>query len=80
MRAGPHDNAELWGLRYSLAESWASWGGVQSAPPGAPGSVPAVYATGQSIQNTDVLIWYLAHVSSGDLVTACGPWLKLAGF
>jgi hypothetical protein len=80
IRASARDNAELWGFRYSAGESWASWGGALSAPPGAPGSVPAVYETGQSVQNADIVIWYLAHVPSGDLVTACGPWLRLGGF
>src|SRR6266568_1500577 len=37
IRAGDHDNGELWALHYSGAESWASWGGTQPAPPGSPG-------------------------------------------
>jgi len=32
------------------------------------------------VQNTDVLVRYIAHTSSLDRVTACGPWLKLEGF
>jgi len=74
------DNAEAWALQYSNSEDWRSWGGSQSSPPGSPGSVPAIYANGQSVQNTNLVLWYIAHIPSNDLVTACGPWFKLIGF
>src|SRR6266540_6646733 len=80
IRAGEHDNGELWPLQSSGAESWGSWGGAQPAPPGSPGSVPAIYDNNNSVQNTDVVIWYISHVSARDLIGACGPWLKLVGF
>jgi hypothetical protein len=80
IRAGEHDNGEIWALRYSDLENWSSWGGAQASPPGTAGSVPAVYSSGQSVQDTDIVIWYIAHVSSHDLIATCGPWFKLAGF
>jgi hypothetical protein len=36
------------------------------------GSVPAIYDSNQSVQNTDVVLWYIAHVSSRDLVATSG--------
>jgi hypothetical protein len=80
IRAGESDNGELWALQYSPVESWSSWGGAQASPPGAPGSVPAVYAGGHSVQDTDVVLWYIARRSSRDLVATCGPWFGLAGY
>lgn len=80
IRAGERDNGEIWALRYSELENWSSWGGAQASAPGSAGSVPSIYSTGQRVQDTDIVIWYIAHVSSHDLIAACGPWLKLAGF
>ncbi len=80
IRAGEHDNGEIWALRYSELENWSSWGGAQASAPGSPGSVPSLYSSGQSVQDTDIVIWYIAHVSSRDLIATCGPWFKLAGF
>jgi len=80
IRARRGDNAELWALRYKQVESWGSWGAVTSNVPGSPGSVPAVYDSGQTVQDTDVVIWYIAHVSSIDRVSACGPWFRLEGY
>lgn len=80
IRAREDEEAELWPLQYSDVEHWSSWGGTQSAVPGTAGSVPAVYATGQSVQDTDLVLWYLAHVSSRDIPTTCGPRLKVEGF
>ena len=80
MRAGELGQAEVWALAYSSAEAWGAWGGAQPSAPGSAGSVPAIYATGESVQNSDVVLWYIAHVSSRDLIAACGPWLKLVGF
>src|SRR6266545_2778992 len=80
IRAGELGTAELWTLAYSGSEAWGAWGGAQPAAPGSPGSVPAIYDNHQSVQNTDVVLWYIAHVSSRDLVATCGPWLKLQGF
>jgi hypothetical protein len=72
--------AELWALRYSEVESWSAWGGAQAAAPGSAGSVPAIYSNNGSVQNTDLVLWYIAHISSRDLVATCGPWFKLEGF
>lgn len=80
IRAGEHDNGEIWALRYSDLESWNSWGGALASPPGSPGSVPSIYNNHQSVQNTDVVIWYISHISSRDLIATCGPWFKLVGF
>jgi hypothetical protein len=79
-RARDGDNAEIWALQYSPVEAWASWGGAQSSPPGSPGSVPAVYDNNQSIQNTDVVLWYIAHIPSLNLITGGGPSFKLLGY
>ena len=64
LRARDGDNAELWALRYKPLESWASWGAVTPGLPGSPGSVPAIYDSGQTVQGTDIVVWYIAHVSS----------------
>jgi Cu2+-containing amine oxidase len=80
VRARAADDAELWALRYKPLESWSSWGATGAAPPGAPGSVPAIYDNDESVQHTDIVLWYIAHVSSLDRVTACGPWFALEGF
>ncbi|HEU4891606.1 MAG TPA: hypothetical protein VFT47_08650 [Vicinamibacterales bacterium] len=74
------DDSQLWTLRYSELESWSSWGGALPAPPGSPGSVPAVYVSGQSVQETDIVLWYLAKLQSADRVSVCGPWFALDGF
>lgn len=80
IRAGERDRAEVWPLQYSDVENWSSWGGAQAAPPGSAGSVPSVYAGGQSVQETDLVVWYIAHVSSRHLPATCGPWFKLEGY
>jgi hypothetical protein len=80
VRPGVGDEAELWALQYKDVESWSSWGGVGAAAPGSPGSVPAVYDDNQPLQNTDIVLWYLARVPSHTAVTACGPWFELRGF
>lgn len=80
IRSRNGDNAEVWPLQYSSSEDWRSWGGTQAGAPGSPGSVPAIYANDQSIQNTNLVVWYIAHVPSRDLVACCGPWFKLMGF
>jgi hypothetical protein len=80
IRAHRGDDAECWPLRYRSAERWGSWGGAQATPPGSPGSVPAIYADGQGVVATDIVVWYIAHVSSRDLVATCGPSFQLAGF
>ena len=72
IRARAGDNAELWALRYKQLESWGSWGAVAPSVPGSPGSVPAVYDNSQTVQDTDLVIWYIAHISSNDRVSACG--------
>jgi hypothetical protein len=80
IRARAGDNAQLWTLRYSEIESWSSWGGVQTSAPGTTGSVPAIYVTGQSVQDTDIVLWYIARVPSVDRIMVCGPWFALDGF
>jgi hypothetical protein len=32
------------------------------------------------VQNTNVVLWYIAHLTAVDRVAACGPWFKLAGY
>jgi hypothetical protein len=39
--------------------------------------VPAVYANNQSVQNADVVLWYIAHIPSLNQVTGCGPSFRL---
>ena len=68
IRAGECDNGEIWALQYNDIESWTTWGGAQASPPGAPGSVPALYSNDQSVQDSDIVLWYIAHRSSRDLV------------
>jgi hypothetical protein len=80
IRARDGDNAELWALRYKPLESWASWGAVTPGLPGSPGSVPAIYDSGQTVQGADIVVWYIAHVSSIERVAVCGPWFRLAGY
>jgi hypothetical protein len=80
LRARTGDNAQVWTLKYSELESWSSWGGVLKSPPGTPGSVPEIYQTGQSVQDTDLVVWYIAEISSADRVTVCGPWFALDGY
>jgi hypothetical protein len=80
VRARRQDDAELWALAYKPRESWGSWGGALPGVPGSPGSVPAVYEDGQSIQDTNLVLWYIAHLGSVDRVVACGPWFRLQGF
>jgi hypothetical protein len=80
IRARAGDNAELWALRYKQLESWGSWGAVTPSVPGSPGSVPAVYDNSQTVQDTDLVIWYIAHISSIDRVSTCGPWFRLEGY
>ena len=80
LRARAGDDAQVWALRYDDLENWNSWGGAQQSPPGSPGSVPAIYQTGQSLQETDVVVWYIATVSAVDRIAVCGPWFALEGF
>ena len=74
------DDAEVWALQYKTSESWASWGSAGRGVPGSPKSVPAIYARNQSVQDTNLVIWYIAHVSAVDRVSACGPWFRLDGY
>ncbi len=78
--AGAGDDAEVWALQYKQPESWSSWGAVGEGAPGTPGSVPAVYDDNQSVQATDLVLWYIAHVSSADVITTCGPRFTLEGY
>src|SRR5262249_54926180 len=80
IRARARDNAEVWALKYKQIESWGSWGSAGAGAPGSPGSVPAVYDNNQSVQNTDIVVWYIAHIPSIERVAACGPWFKLVGY
>ena len=43
------------------------------------GSVPRRVRYGQSVQDTNVVLWYIA-TSAIDRVSACGPWFALDGF
>jgi hypothetical protein len=80
IRARARDNAEVWALKYKAIESWGSWGATGAGVPGTPDSVPAVYDSNQSVQNTDIVVWYIAHVSAVERVSVCGPWFTLAGY
>lgn len=80
IRADDGDDPELWGLRYRPEEAAAAIGGVQVAPPGADGSVPTIFAGDESVQDTDLVVWYLAARPASPPVVACGPWLKLDGY
>jgi hypothetical protein len=80
VRARAHDDAELWALAYKQAESWSAWGSVGAGVPGSPGSVPAIYDNHQSIQDTNIVLWYIAHIPAVERVRACGPWFDLEGF
>ena len=71
---------ELWALAYKEVEGWSAAGGTGEGPPGSPGSVPAVYDTNESVQDADVVLWYIAHVPSTELPRACGPWFALNGY
>ena len=42
--------------------------------------MPAIYADGQSVQNTNVVLWYIAHVGSVAIPAACGPAFRLDGY
>ena len=77
-RAG--DDGDLWALQYKTSESWASWGMTRNTPPGSPNSVPAIYANNQSLQDTNVVLWYIAHIPAVDRVSVCGPWFRLEGY
>jgi len=79
VRARANDAAELWALAYKEVESWGSWGAAGPGVPGSPGSVPAVYDNDQSVQNTNVVLWYIAHIPAVERVAACGPWFALEG-
>ncbi len=79
-RARQGDNAELWALRYRRSEGWGSWGAAGSGAPGSPGSVPAIYADGARVQRTNVVLWYIAHIGSVAIPTACGPAFRLDGY
>jgi hypothetical protein len=81
MRARVGDDAEVWAFRFKPGESLSAAGGLSlEHPPGSPGSVPAIYDNGQGVQDTNVVLWYIAHISAYERVAACGPWVKLEGY
>ena len=80
VRAGQFDDGEVWALAYKDVESWSAVGGAGAGIPGSPGSIPAVYDTNDSVRDADVVLWYIAHVSSAELPRACGPWFALEGY
>ena len=80
VRADDGDNAICWPIRYSLTETAGAMGNVQSTPPGDDDSVPAVFASGQSVQNADIVIWYIAKRLSLPPVVGCGPRITLSGY
>jgi len=80
VRPGQFDDSELWALTYKDVEGWSAAGGAGEGIPGSPGSVPAVYDNNESVQDTDVVLWYIAHVPSSELPRACGPWFALDGY
>ena len=80
VRPGDFDDSELWALSYKDVEGWSAAGGADEGIPGTRGSVPAVYDNNESVQDADVVLWYLAHVPSAELPRACGPWFALSGY
>jgi Copper amine oxidase, enzyme domain len=80
VRAGQFDDSEIWALTYKEVEGWSAAGGAGEGIPGSPGSVPAVYDNNESVQDADVVLWYIAHVPSVELPRACGPWFGLDGY
>jgi Cu2+-containing amine oxidase len=81
LRARVNDDAELWALRYKRSESLSTAGGLTlKTPPGTPGSVPAIYDDDMNIQDTNIVLWYIAHLSAYERVAAAGPWFKLEGY
>jgi hypothetical protein len=80
VRARAHDAAEVWALAYKQQESWSAWGSGGAGVPGSPGSVPAIYDNDQEVTDTNVVLWYIAHIPAVERVSACGPWFDLQGF
>jgi len=81
VRARIGDDAELWALRFKPSESLSAAGSLSlDNPPGTPGSVPAIYNNEQGVQDTNVVVWYIAHISAYERVAACGPWFELEGY
>lgn len=80
IRSGRFDDGELWALTYKDVEGWSAAGGAGEGIPGTPGSVPAVYDNNESVQNADLVLWYIAHVPSVELPRVCGPWFALGGY
>jgi hypothetical protein len=80
VRPGQFDAGELWALAYKDVEGWSAVGGAGAAAPGSPGSIPAAYDNNESVQEADVVLWYIAHVPSTELPRACGPWFALDGY
>ena len=31
-------------------------------------------------RGSDLVLWYIAHISAVDRIAACGPWVKLEGY
>jgi len=80
VRARVGDDAEIWALRYKQSESLASIGATETGVPGSPGSVPAIYDDDQLVQDANVVLWYIGHISAHERVAACGPWVELDGY
>jgi hypothetical protein len=80
VRPGRFDDGALWALAYKEVEGWSAAGGAGEGIPGSPGSVPAVYDNNESVQDADLVLWYIAHVRSSELPMACGPWFGLHGY
>jgi hypothetical protein len=79
-RPGQFDDCELWALAYKDVEGWSAAGGAGDGVPGSPGSVPALYDNNESVQDADIVLWYIAHIASTELPRACGPWFALSGY
>jgi hypothetical protein len=80
VRARVGDDAEVWALRYKQSESLASIGATETGVPGSPGSVPAIYDDDQIVQDVNLVLWYIGHISAHERVAACGPWVELDGY
>jgi hypothetical protein len=71
---------DLDGFAGDAFEQWFEGIGGWTDVPEEGRSVPAIYADNQSVQDADVVLWYIAHIPSVSQVTGCGPSFRLDGF
>lgn len=80
LRATDPAHDRCWAVRYRPEESFGALGVIQPGAPGTAGSVPVVYVGDESLQDSDVVLWYVAQVNAMPYVVTCGPWLGLQGY